>query len=270
MLFEPYYGYHANTLMAVDAVPTYVTMKTPNWTFTSEDLEHAVTPRTKAIVVNSPANPSGKVFTHAELELIADIAIRHDIFVITDEIYEYFLYDGRRHISPGSLPGMAERTITISGYSKTLSITGWRVGYSVSAPQWAQMIGYINDLVYVCAPSPLQYGVAVGVNQLSSHFYRQLSEEYARKRDRLCSALKYAGLLPSVPHGAYYVLADVSRLPGTSGKERAMFLLNQTGVATVPGEAFFRGSQGQRLVRFCFAKNDEELEEACQRIERLQ
>src|SRR5271169_3958077 len=128
ILFEPYYGYHVNTLLAVDAIPAYVTMQAPDWTFTAADLEKAVTPRTKAIMVNTPANPSGKVFSRTELEWIAEFAVRHDLFVFTDEIYEYFLYDGRRHVSPGSLPGMEERTITISGFSKTYSITGWRVG----------------------------------------------------------------------------------------------------------------------------------------------
>ena len=269
ILFEPYYGYHVNTLLAVEAVPAYVTMKPPDWTFTRKDLEAAVTSRTKGIMVNTPANPSGKVFSREELEWIAESATRHELFVFTDEIYEYFLYDGRRHVSPGSLPGMAERTITISGYSKTYSVTGWRIGYSVSHAPWAQMIGYVNDLVYVCAPAPLQQGVAAGIEKLGGDFYRTLSEDYARKRDRICRALSQAGLVPSVPQGAYYVLADVSRLPGASGREKAMHVLDEIGVAGVPGEAFFGGQRGKNFVRFCYAKTDAELEEACHRIERL-
>ena len=166
ILFEPYYGYHINTIHAAEAVPTYVGLKAPDWTFSPEDLERVVTPRTKGIMINTPANPSGKVFTRTELEWIAEFADRHDLFVFTDEIYEYFLYDGRKHISPASLPGMAERTITISGYSKTFSITGWRIGYTVSHAKWAQMIGYLNDLIYVCAPAPLQMGVAKGILEL--------------------------------------------------------------------------------------------------------
>ncbi|MBI4331840.1 MAG: pyridoxal phosphate-dependent aminotransferase [Chloroflexi bacterium] len=269
ILFEPYYGYHINTLLAVEAIPAYVTMRPPDWTFTPGDMEKAITPKTKGIMVNTPANPSGKVFNRTELEWIADFALRHDLFVFTDEIYEYFLYDGRDHISPGSLPGMADRTITISGFSKTFSITGWRIGYSISHARWAQMIGYMNDLVYVCAPAPLQHGVAVGIRDLMPGFYRELAAEYERKRDRVCMALQRAGLPPFVPQGAYYVLADVSRLSGKTSKEKAMHLLSQTGVASVPGEAFFHGADGQSLVRFCFAKTDEELEEACRRIERL-
>jgi aminotransferase len=269
IVFEPYYGYHVNTLEAVDAVPTYVTMHAPEWRFSREELERAVTPRTKGIMVNTPANPSGKVFTQTELQWIAEVASEHDLFIFTDEIYEYFLYDGCRHISPGSLPGGGGRTITISGYSKTFSITGWRVGYSVSDARWAHMIGYMNDLVYVCAPAPLQSGVAAGINELNGDFYRALAAEYARKRNRICGALKQVGLLPSIPQGAYYVLADVSRLPGKNSKDRAMYLLAKTGVASVPGSAFYHGSGGENLVRFCFAKTDAELEEACQRLERL-
>lgn len=269
IIFEPYYGYHINTLLAVDAIPVYVTMRAPDWTFTPEDLKRAISPRTKAIIINTPANPSGKVFSRTELGWIADFASRYDLFVFTDEIYEYFLYDGRRHVSPGSLPGMAERTITISGFSKTFSITGWRIGYSVSHPRWAQMIGYVNDLVYVCAPAPLQYGVAVGIAKLDAEFCLDLCAEYGKKRDRICEALLRADLPPSVPQGAYYILADVSRLPGVTSKEKAMYLLSRAEVASVPGDAFFHGSDGKNLVRFCFAKTDDELEEACHRIERV-
>jgi aminotransferase len=267
ILFEPYYGYHVNTLLAVEAVPTYLTLRLPDWTFSPEDLEKVVTSRTKAIIVNTPANPSGKVFGRTELEWIAAFASRHDLFVFTDEIYEYFLYDGRCHVSPASLPGMAERTVTISGFSKTFSITGWRIGYSVAKKPWAEAIGYVSDLVYVCAPAPLQYGVSVGLDELALEFYCGLSSEYSRKRDRLCGALGHAGLAPHFPQGAYYVLADASRLPGTTSKDKAMFLLSRTGIAAVPGEAFYHGTEGQNLIRFCFAKTDSELDEACRRLE---
>lgn len=269
ILFEPFYGYHVNTILAVEAQPRYVRLHPPHWSFLPEELEEAVTPRTKAILVNTPANPSGKVFTRAELETLAEFADRHDLFVLTDEIYEHFVYDGRSHISPASIEGLADRTITISGFSKTLSITGWRIGYSVSARQWAQRIGYMNDLVYVCAPAPLQYGVALGLPRLDATFYRGLVEEYSRKRQQLCTALKYAGLNPYTPQGAYYVLADVSSLPGSSSKEKAMFLLRQTGVASVPGEAFFQSVEGKNIVRFCFAKPDDALDEACRRLEAM-
>jgi aminotransferase len=269
ILFEPYYAYHISALVAVEAVPRIVPTIAPDWVFSQRDLERAVTGRTKAIVANTPSNPSGKVFSRKELEGIADLARRHDLFVLTDEIYEYFLFDGREHVSIATMPGMAERTITIGGYSKTFSITGWRIGYSVAQARWAQMIGSMNDLLYVCAPTPLQYGVAAGINELDRSFYEELARDYQAKRDQFCRALTKAGLLPSIPQGAYYVLADVSRLPGTNSKERAMHLLAKTGVAGVPGEAFFEGADGKRFIRFCFAKTDEDLAEACRRIERL-
>lgn len=266
IVFEPYYGYHISTLVATQAVPVYVRMIPPDWTFTYSDLERAKTAHTRAIIVNTPANPSGKVFGPAELAQIARFAVEHDLFVFTDEIYEHFIYDGRRHIPPATLPGMAERTITISGLSKTFSVTGWRIGYSICSAKWAQTIGYFNDLVYVCAPAPLQIGVAAGLLALGAEYYEGLSIDYKNKRDKVCEALASAGLKPYVPQGAYYVLADMSRLPGDSSKERAMYLLNRTGVACVPGEAFYDDEAGEDLARFCYAKEDKVLDEACRRI----
>jgi aminotransferase len=269
VLFEPYYGYHLNTLLAVDARPGFVTMRPPEWTFTPESLERAIGPHTRAIIVNTPGNPSGKVFTRAELELVAEIAQRHDLFVFTDEIYEHFLFDGRAHVSPASIPGLADRTITISGFSKTFSITGWRIGYAIADERWATMIGYYNDLVYVCAPAPLQYAVAQGMRQLDRPYYESLSSDYAAKRERICATLTRVGLAPFVPQGAYYAIADASRLPGGDSKARAMYLLQRTGVASVPGEAFFQAGRGDSYLRFCFAKSDRDLDEACRRLETL-
>jgi len=266
ILFEPYYQYHVSALRAVEAVPVIVTMHSPDWTYALDDVRQAITLKTKAIVVNSPGNPSGKVFTRHELEGLAGLARRHDLFIFTDEIYEYFLYDGRSHFSMAALPDMAERTITIGGYSKTYSVTGWRIGYSVAAEVWAQAIGAMNDLLYVCAPAPLQMGVARGINELPDSFYRGLARDYEKKRDRFCAALTKAGLTPSIPSGAYYVLADVSGLPGTTGKQRAMYVLEQTGVAGVPGEAFFSGPTGADFLRFSYAKTDADIEEACRRL----
>jgi aminotransferase len=156
ILFEPYYGYHISTLVATGGVPVYVRMHHPDWSFSDEDLEAVVTPKTKGIMINTPTNPSGKVFTQDELERLSRFAEKHDLFVFTDEIYEHFVYDGRKHIPPARIPGMSRRTITISGLSKTFSITGWRIGYSICDARWSQTIGYFNDLVYVYAPAPLQ------------------------------------------------------------------------------------------------------------------
>ena len=167
------------------------------------------------------------------------------------------------------LPGMAERTITISGLSKTFSITGWRVGYLVADRRWLGAISYFHDLIYVCAPSPFQHGAAAGLMQLPDSFYSGLSSEYQAKRDMLCTALADAGLTPSIPQGAYYVLADVTRLPGATAQEKARTLLHNTGVAGVAGTAFFAAGHGENLVRFCFAKRDEDLARACDRLRTL-
>jgi aminotransferase len=269
LVFEPYYGYHLSALSAVEAVPKIVRSHQPDWAIDPADVAKAITSRTKAIVLNSPGNPGGKVWSRSEMEWLAQFAERHDLFVFTDEIYEYFLYDGRRHVSLATLPGMAERTITVGGYSKTFSITGWRIGYSVARGRWAELIGAMNDLLYVCAPAPLQIGVAVGIAELPESFYVELAREFQAKREQFCRALHAAGLPPSVPQGAYYVLADVSRLPGRTGKDRAMFLLDRTGVAGVPAEAFFSGPEGARYLRFSFAKTDRDLDEACRRLERM-
>jgi aminotransferase len=269
ILFEPYYGYHADTLSAVGAEARYVTLRPPDWTFDVADVERAVTPRTRAIVVNTPTNPCGKVFSTAEIELLAGIAEQHDLFVLTDEIYEHFVYDGRRHVSPATFPRLTPRTITIGGFSKTFSITGWRIGFSAADPKFAERLGFINDLIYICAPAPLQMGVARGLELLGEDFYAHLCADYQRKRDKFCAALDAAKIPPFVPQGAYYVLADMHRLPGKTAKERVMALLERAGVASVPGSAFYRGHEGDTLARFCFAKTDTDLDEACRRLERL-
>jgi aminotransferase len=264
VLFEPFYGYHLNTLEALRIKPVTVPLELGDWAFDLDLLRAAITPRTRAVMVNSPSNPCGKVFSRAELEAIAEIVQEHDLFLFTDEIYEYFLYDGNQHISPATLPGMAERTISVSGLSKTFSITGWRIGYLTASSRWLPSIAYFHDLTYVCAPSPLQYGAAAGLLDLPASFYRDLSLEYQAKRDMLCSALAAAGLAPSVPAGAYYVLADVSSLPGANAKQKARALLKERRVAAVAGTAFFHEGGGENLLRFCFAKQDHELQRACE------
>lgn len=269
ILFEPYYSYHRSTLVATGAVPVFVKTAAPGWDISFEDFEAAITDRTRAVIVNTPSNPSGKIWTRDELERTAELCARHDLIVFTDEIYEHFLYDGNEHICPATLPGMWERSITISGLSKTFSITGWRIGYCLAPADVAAAIGNFNDLVYVCAPTPLQIGAAAGLMQLGDDYFSGLAAKYKAKRDRLCSVLDAVGLTPCIPQGAYYVLADTSILPGTNSNERAMNLLKTTGVAAVPGQSFFTGGDGDAIARFCFAKEDDVIEEACQRLETL-
>ncbi len=267
VLFEPFYGYHLNTLTALRMVPVVVPLSWGDWTLDIDRLRAAITPKTRALVVNSPSNPSGKVFSRGELEAVAAIAEEHDLFLFTDEIYEYFVFDGTRHFSPATLPSMAERTISVSGLSKTFSITGWRIGYLTASARWLPAIAYFHDLTYVCAPSPFQYGAAAGLLQLPVSFYTDLSAEYQAKRDLLCSALAAAGLTPYIPSGAYYVLAEISSLPGSSAKEKARTLLRERGVAAVAGTAFFHEGRGENLLRFCFAKRDDELQRACELLQ---
>ena len=269
IIFEPYYGYHVTTLISVEAVPRFVRLEPPDWALAKSELQKAITPRTRGIMINTPANPSGKVFSREEIEMIADAADEHDLFIFTDEIYEHFIYDGKSHIPPATVGALRERTITISGLSKTFSITGWRIGYALCDRRWAKSIGYFSDLVYVCAPAPLQMGVAKGLINLGPEYYQGLSKAYSAKREKICDCLSRSGLTPYIPQGAYYVLADVSRISGKDSKERARKLLDMTGVAAVPGEAFYADESGDRLARFCFAKDDEILDEACKRLGRL-
>ena len=189
--------------------------------------------------------------------------------IFTDEIYEYITYDEHEHISPGSLDKLKDRVITISGYSKTFSITGWRIGYSIAPEKYAELIGIASDLVYVCAPAPLQYAVAKAIQNLSDNFYSELRDSFIQKRDIVCSALKSSGLTPYIPEGAYYVLADIKRIEGRDSKEKCLWLLKNTGVAAVPGESFYHGTGGENLARFCFAKEDAVLEEAAKRLKTL-
>jgi aminotransferase len=275
VIFEPFYGYHVSTLRAMRAVPVIVPLSGDGFALDPDRLRAAITPRTRAIILNTPSNPSGKVFSRDELEAVAGIAIEFDLFVFTDEMYECFIYDGQRHISIATLPGMAERTITISGFSKTFSVTGWRLGYLTASERWLPAIGYFHDLTYICAPSPLQYGAAAGLLQLEDSFYTDLASEYQAKREAICASLMRAGLTPSVPAGAYYVLANAASIPGADAKQKARRFLADTGIAAVAGSAFFIANAagvnpGDDLLRFCFAKKEHDLTEACRRLDAYQ
>ena len=272
LILEPFYGYHLLTLRAQRLVPVTVPLVGAEFALDMDRLTAAMTAKTRAIILNTPGNPSGKVFTSNELEALAEFAQRHDLFVLTDEMYEYFLYDGARHLSIATLPGMADRTITISGFSKTFSVTGWRLGYLTAHRKWIPAIGNFHDLTYICAPAPLQHGAAAGLLRLPPSFYAEMATEYQNKRDRICTALTKAGMMPSVPNGAYYVLADATAVRGANAKEKARTLLAETGIATVAGSAFYStdehgGNRGDHLLRFCYAKKDAELDEACRRLE---
>jgi len=274
ILFEPFYGYHASELKSKRVVPVIVPLCAPvsvdaDWTLDIDALRAALTPRTRAMIINTPSNPCGKIFTREELEALSEIAIEYGLFVFTDEIYEHFIYGDAEHISPASLQGMRERTIVISGFSKTFSVTGWRLGYLVANAKWLGAINFFHDLTYVCAPSAFQHGAAQGLEQLEPSFYTQLATDHEGKRSRIVSALNDAGMKPYIPRGAYYVLADASQLPGETAAIKARWLLAKTGVAAVAGSAFFRPGHGENLLRFCFAKRDHDLDDACSRLRTL-
>ena len=269
IIIEPYYGYHVSTLKAVGSVPRFLRLDPPDWKLTSEKLESVVSDRTKGIVINTPSNPSGKIFSRQELELIADFADLHDLVVFSDEIYEHFIYDSLMHFSPALVPGLRQRTVTISGLSKLFSITGWRLGYAIAPAEVIRTASHFNDLVYVCAPSPLQMGAAKGLMELGQDYYDNIVKAHEEKRDKFCLALETARLTPHIPSGAYYVLADISTVPGSDDKARVMHILEKTGVAAVPGRAFYHDDAGRDLARFCFAKRPEVLDEACERLGRL-
>jgi aminotransferase len=200
-----------------------------------------------------------------ELRVLDKVAKERDLIVITDEIYEYIRYDGRAHVPPAAIGSLRERTVTIMGLSKTFSITGWRLGYAVAREDWARAIALVHDLFFICAPTPLQYGVAEGFRAPKSYF-DDLQQQFAKKREWTCDALSRANLEPIVPEGAYYVLADVSKLGLPTSRDAAMAILEQTKVATVPGTSFFQGDAGQKLVRVCYAKEDDVLRDACARL----
>ena len=269
ILFEPLYGYHAGTLASMRVHPVIVPLEYGTWALDIAAVRAAITGKTRAIVINTPSNPCGKVFTREELEALATLAIEHDLFVFCDEMYEHFVYSGHEHISMATVPGMRERTITFSGFSKTYSVTGWRVGYLVADAKWIPSIGYFHDLVFICAPAPFQHGCAAGLEALPASFYADLAREHEAKRKHAVAALRDAGMTPHIPDGAYYILADTASLRGTNSAEKARDLLRRTGVAAVAGSAFFRKGGGENLLRFCFAKRDQDLDEACARLRSL-
>ena len=269
IIFEPFYENYGPDVILAGATARYVALREPNFAIDRAELEAAFGPRTKAIVINTPHNPSGKVFSRAELEFIAELCRRHDTLAVTDEIYEHIIYDGARHLSIGSLPGMAERTITISGLSKTYSITGWRLAYAIASERLTGAIRKVHDFLTVGAPHPLQEAGAAALAMPES-FYAELKAMYERKRAVLLAALKGAGLRCWMPQGAYYIMTDIGELGFRDDFEAADFFLDAVGVAAVPGSSFYhRNELGHRMLRFTFSKSDQTLAAAAERLAHL-
>jgi aminotransferase len=265
ILFEPYYGYHLNTLKVLGIETKFVPLQLPDWSIDFDALRAAFGPKTRGIVVCTPSNPCGKVFTRDELERIAALCHEFNAWCFTDEIYEYIVYDGREHLSMAAVD--RDVAITITGFSKTFSVTGWRIGYVAADKRVSASIGLVNDLFYVCAPTPLQWGIARALD-IGDDYYRGLATDYEKKRDLLAEALREGGFTPFVPQGAYYMLAEIPER-FADAREAAMTLIEEAKVASVPGPSFYASNRGDRLLRFCFAKDFAALEEAAKRLSEL-
>jgi aminotransferase len=276
IILQPWYENYLPDCLMAGAVPRFVPLRQPDYSFDPAELRAAFNNRTRLILINTPHNPTGRVFSRAELEVVAGLCQQYGVIAVTDEIYEYILYDGREHVSLGSLPGMEDRAVTISGLGKTYALTGWRVGWAVAHSAISGLVRKVHDYLTICAPAPFQ---AAGVTALSlgPDFYITLLHEYAARREILLGALDAAGFACRQPEGAYYVMADFSAIRWDSAKYArsgwstdrvfAEWIAREIGVAVVPGSSFFTGAAGgEHLVRFNFARREETLREAARRL----
>jgi aminotransferase len=269
IVFEPFYENYGPDAILSGATPKFVRLREPDWAFDPAELAAAFGNRTRAIVINSPNNPTGKVFSRAELNVIAELCQKWDAIAISDEIYEHIIFDGRAHVPIASLPGMADRTVTTSGLSKTFSVTGWRVGWAIAPAALTGGIRKIHDFLTVAAPTPFQEAGAVALT-MADEIYAELAAGYQAKRDLLLDILERQGIACYKPGGAYYLMADVKPFGFASDAECAHYLIKDIGVATIPGSSFYSDPKtAPQTVRFCFSKQDETLREAGRRLAKL-
>lgn len=274
VIFEPFYENYAPDSIISGAKPQFVKLRPPNaaggeWTFDERELRAAFGHHTKAIVLNTPNNPTGKVFTRRELEFIRDLCLEFNVLAITDEIYEHIVYDGSKHISIASLEGMRERTVTINGMSKTYAVTGWRVGWTIAPPPITNAIRKVHDFLTVGAPAPLQEAGAVAL-ALPPSYYERLAQGYRARRDRIIPVLEEVGFRCFRPRGAYYVMTDISAFGFEDDVAFTQYLVKEIGIAAVPGSSFYRNSKdAAQQVRFAFCKREETLDEATRRLRKL-
>ncbi|MFL5734841.1 MAG: methionine aminotransferase [Chloroflexia bacterium] len=268
IVFEPYYDSYVPSIQFAGGVPRFATLRAPDWNFDHDHLASLFNDRTKAILINTPHNPTGKVYTEDELVFIADLCKRHNALAITDEVYEFMVYDGNRHISIATLPGMRERTVTINSAAKTFSITGWKIGYALAPPDLTEAIRRYHQFVVFSSAAPLQEAVAIGMESAEERgYYETLQQEYAARMEKLMASLERAGLKPIRPQGTYFIMSDISGLGFKDDVEFAMYMTTQAGVACIPPSAFYQDpSHGAGLCRWCFAKSDATLQAAEEKL----
>jgi aspartate/methionine/tyrosine aminotransferase len=269
VVFEPFYENYGPDAILSGATPRFVKMHPPDWTFDPDELAAAFGSATKAVILNTPNNPTGKVFERAELETIRDLCVRWNTFAITDEIYEHMLYDGARHISLATIEGMRDRTITINALSKTYSVTGWRVGWAIAAPEVTAAIRKVHDFVTVGAAAPLQEAGVLAL-EMPASYYEALASDYLIRRDRLLGILTEAGFRCLKPRGAYYIMTDISPFGFPDDVAFAKYLVKEIGVAAVPGSSFYRDpTDGRTHLRFTFCKKESTFQAAAERLAKL-
>jgi aspartate/methionine/tyrosine aminotransferase len=269
IVFQPFYENYGPDARLTGATPVFVRLHPPDWRFDPDELRKAFSPRTRAVIVNTPNNPTGRVFTREELSVIAGLCREHDALAFADEIYEHIIHVDRPHVSIATLPGMAERTVTISGLSKTFSVTGWRLGYCIAPPEMTAGIRKAHDFLTVGAPHPLQVAGAAAL-ALPDSYYEKLRTDYRRRRDLFLPYLRQAGFEFTEPEGAYYVMTDARALGCTDDTEFVTRMIREVGVSAVPGSSFHAPREwGRTKVRFMFAKRDESLREAGERLMKL-
>jgi len=269
VVLEPFYENYGPDAILPGAAPRFVKLRPPDWTFDEKEMTAAFGPRTKAIILNTPNNPTGKVFSKAELEFIRDLCIRWNAFCITDEIYEHIIYDGAEHISMARVEGMRDHTITVNGMSKTYAVTGWRVGWAIASPETTAAIRKVHDFLTVGAAAPLQQAGAMAL-RLPESYYVRLADEYLVRRDRMLEILEQAGFACFKPRGAYYIVTDISGFGYPDDVSFAKYLVEKIGVAVVPGSSFYNEpGDGAKQVRFTFCKTEKTLSAAAERLLKL-
>jgi aspartate/methionine/tyrosine aminotransferase len=266
IVFEPFYENYGPDTILCNAKPQFITLHEPDWHFDERELTKAFNNKTKAIIINTPNNPTGKVFSREELHFIADLCLKWGVIAATDEIYEHILYDGAKHISMASLPGMRDQTITVNSISKTYSLTGWRVGWAIAPEHLTTSIRKVHDFLTVGAPHPLQEAAATAL-RIDRSYYPTLAREYQERRQFFSQVLEETGFRIYRPHGAYYIMTDIGHFGFSDDVAFAFYLVEKFGVATVPGSSFYsRSSLGKTKVRFCFPKKKETLEQAAEKL----